>query len=231
VLYEYLQGVQGLLAPAIASVFLLGVFWKRMTAKAAFWGMITGFSLGMFRLVLNVFFSTKVALINESEKIIQTITNATYVSVQQVQGALHALSGKISDVAGASGDAARQAIDSANGMIATGITPENQGQALQAIAQAKTGLSQMYHDQYGFLFQLASVNWLHVCVLLFFICLSVMVLISLVTEKPGINQLRYTYGAATAEEKTMTRASWGTWDVIHTIIILAIVVSFYIYFW
>src|SRR4030042_2096630 len=54
VLYEYLQGVQGLLAPAIASVFLLGVFWRRMTAKGAFWGMITGFSVGMFRLILNI---------------------------------------------------------------------------------------------------------------------------------------------------------------------------------
>ena len=56
VLYEYLQGVQGMLAPAIASVFLLGVFWKRMTSKAAFWGMISGFTLGMFRLALNIIY-------------------------------------------------------------------------------------------------------------------------------------------------------------------------------
>src|SRR4030042_10624 len=54
VLYEYLQAVQGLLAPAIASVFLLGVFWKRTTAKGAFWGMIIGFVLGIFRLILNI---------------------------------------------------------------------------------------------------------------------------------------------------------------------------------
>jgi len=55
VLYEYLQDVQSLLAPGIASVFLLGVFWKRATPKAGFWGLTTGFALGMTRLVFNIF--------------------------------------------------------------------------------------------------------------------------------------------------------------------------------
>ncbi len=55
VLYEYLQDVQSLLAPGIASVFLLGVFWKRATPKAGFMGLATGFVLGMVRLVFNVF--------------------------------------------------------------------------------------------------------------------------------------------------------------------------------
>jgi len=55
VLYEYLQDVQSLLAPGIASVFLLGVFWKRATPKAGFAALATGFVLGMIRLVFNVF--------------------------------------------------------------------------------------------------------------------------------------------------------------------------------
>ena len=55
VLYEYLQDVQSLLAPGIASVFLLGVFWKGATPKAGFAGLITGFVLGMIRLVFNIF--------------------------------------------------------------------------------------------------------------------------------------------------------------------------------
>ena len=54
VLYEYLQEVQSLLAPGIASVFLLGVFWKRATAKGGLWGLIIGFALGMFRLIIKV---------------------------------------------------------------------------------------------------------------------------------------------------------------------------------
>lgn len=55
VLYAYLQDVQSLLAPGIAAVFLLGVFTKRATSQGAFWGMTTGFVLGMTRLVFNVF--------------------------------------------------------------------------------------------------------------------------------------------------------------------------------
>jgi SSS family solute:Na+ symporter len=55
VLYEYLQDVQSLLAPGIAAVFLLGVLSKRTTAAAGYTGLVTGFVLGMTRLVLKVF--------------------------------------------------------------------------------------------------------------------------------------------------------------------------------
>ncbi|TFH36232.1 MAG: Na+/glucose cotransporter [Bacteroidia bacterium] len=55
VLYAYLQDVQSLLAPGIAAVFLLGVLSKRTTAAAGFTGLITGFVLGMTRLVLKIF--------------------------------------------------------------------------------------------------------------------------------------------------------------------------------
>ncbi|MCF8335541.1 MAG: sodium:solute symporter [Bacteroidales bacterium] len=53
-LYVYLQDIQSLLAPGIATVFLLGVFWKGTTAKAGFWGLLVGFFLGMFRLLFRV---------------------------------------------------------------------------------------------------------------------------------------------------------------------------------
>jgi solute:Na+ symporter, SSS family len=55
VLYEYLQDVQSLLAPGIAAVFLLGILSKRTTPAAGLWGLLIGFTLGMLRLVLNVF--------------------------------------------------------------------------------------------------------------------------------------------------------------------------------
>ncbi|MBT7465082.1 MAG: sodium/solute symporter [Bacteroidetes bacterium] len=58
VLYEYLQDVQSLLAPGIAAVFLLGVFWKRASAQGGMWGLIVGFVLGMTRLGLKVFESS-----------------------------------------------------------------------------------------------------------------------------------------------------------------------------
>ena len=58
VLYVYLQDVQSLLAPGIAAVFLLGVFWKRASAQGGMWGLIVGFVLGMTRLGLKIFEKT-----------------------------------------------------------------------------------------------------------------------------------------------------------------------------
>jgi solute:Na+ symporter, SSS family len=55
VLYEYLQNVQSLIAPAIAAVFLLGLFNRKISPKAGEWGLIVGFIIGMFRLVLMIF--------------------------------------------------------------------------------------------------------------------------------------------------------------------------------
>ncbi|HOY45083.1 MAG TPA: sodium:solute symporter [bacterium] len=52
-LYDYLQGVQGYLAPPIFVVFFLGVFNKRMNAKGAMAALITGFSLGIIRLAVD----------------------------------------------------------------------------------------------------------------------------------------------------------------------------------
>jgi SSS family solute:Na+ symporter len=49
-LYDYLQGVQGYLAPPIFVVFFLGVFWKRLNAQGCLAGLLSGFLLGLFRL-------------------------------------------------------------------------------------------------------------------------------------------------------------------------------------
>ncbi len=53
-LYHYLQSVQSYIAPPIASVFLLGLFWKRINAKGALTALISGFIAGMIRLVLEL---------------------------------------------------------------------------------------------------------------------------------------------------------------------------------
>jgi SSS family solute:Na+ symporter len=52
-LYQYLQGVQGYLAPPIFTVFFLGVFHKRLNAKGCLAALITGFALGAFRLAVD----------------------------------------------------------------------------------------------------------------------------------------------------------------------------------
>lgn len=50
--YMYIQEVAGYLTPPIAALFLLGVFWKRCNETGAFWGGMTGFTLGTIRLIL-----------------------------------------------------------------------------------------------------------------------------------------------------------------------------------
>lgn len=147
VLYVYLQDVQSLLAPGIAAVFLLGVFWKRATASGGMWGMIVGFVLGMTRLALKVF-----------EK---------------------------------------------------SLDPE------------------------GFLHQtFVAPNWLHYCIYLFFISIAVVVVISLFTEPESEEKLAgLTFRSASPEQKALTRSTYNNWDIANSVIILAVVVAFYLYFW
>ncbi len=147
VLYAYLQDVQSLLAPGIASVFLLGVFWKRATPAAGFSGLLTGFVLGMSRLVAKIF--------------------STHVSTDSLIYTLFLES-----------------------------------------------------------------NWLHYSIYLFFICIVVIVIVSLFTKPADASKtIGLTYGSATPEQLAETRASWNKWDVVHTVIILSVTITFYIYFW
>jgi solute:Na+ symporter, SSS family len=55
-LYQYLQSVQGYLAPPITAVFFLGLFWTRINSAGATWGLAGGFILGMAKLTIQFFF-------------------------------------------------------------------------------------------------------------------------------------------------------------------------------
>jgi SSS family solute:Na+ symporter len=55
-LYQYLQSVQGYLAPPITAVFLLGLFYKRLNGRGAVWALAGGFILGMLKLTCQAFF-------------------------------------------------------------------------------------------------------------------------------------------------------------------------------
>ncbi len=52
-LYDYLQTVQGYLAPPIFVVFFFGVFMKRLNGKGCLAALIIGFLLGVFRLAVD----------------------------------------------------------------------------------------------------------------------------------------------------------------------------------
>ncbi len=57
VLYNYLQDVQSVLAPGIAAAFLLGICWKRTSAKGGMWGLLAGIIIGLTRLTAKVYYS------------------------------------------------------------------------------------------------------------------------------------------------------------------------------
>jgi SSS family solute:Na+ symporter len=53
-LYHYIQSVQAYIAPPIAAVFLLGLFFKRINARGAMAALVGGFLLGMGRLFTEI---------------------------------------------------------------------------------------------------------------------------------------------------------------------------------
>jgi len=228
VLYEYLQGVQGMLAPAIASVFLLGVFWKRMSSKAAFWGMITGFTLGMFRLALNVIYGLvgkigslvkSVLYINAESAKADTINDITSIG-DKIQSSFPP------DLAATLTDKLNSAKESLSA-----LTLEGKTHASELIAQVKAGVHQHFLDTGGVIYNIASINIYKYTAILFLFCLVLMVIISYATKAPSAEQLKFTYRASTPEQRKLTRESWNKWDIVHTIIILGVIVAFYFYFW
>jgi SSS family solute:Na+ symporter len=53
-IYQYLQSVQAYISPPIAAIFLLGVLSKRVNSQGAIAALLTGFVLGIARLILEL---------------------------------------------------------------------------------------------------------------------------------------------------------------------------------
>jgi SSS family solute:Na+ symporter len=142
-LYQYLQSVQSYLAPPIAAVFLLGVFFKRINGKGALTGMVVGFVIGIIKLTLELF-------------------------QNDLTGALH---------------------------------------------------------------YFATINFLYFCIFLFLFSIALMVIVSILTPRPNEGQINgLTFATTVAEDKAASRASWNKWDVILSLIVVAIVISVFVYF-
>jgi len=103
------------------------------------------------------------------------------------------------------------------------------------LGMLRLGLKVYYGDIEGdgFIYNLiVAPNWLHYEIVLFFIVITVMVIISFFTKAKDPATITGLYfGSATAEQRAITRASWNKWDVINSAIIIAAVIAFYIYFW
>ncbi len=75
-------------------------------------------------------------------------------------------------------------------------------------------------------------NWLHFEIALFIIVIISMIIISYFTKPADFEAIKgLTLGSASREQMTEVRNSYNKWDVINSIIILAIVICFYVYFW
>jgi len=99
----------------------------------------------------------------------------------------------------------------------------------------RLGLNIFYGDTVGdgFIYTVfVEPNWLHYEIVLFFIVILLMIVVSSFTKRADPASIQGLYfGSATAEQKALTRASWNKWDVINSLIIIAIIISFYAYFW
>jgi solute:Na+ symporter, SSS family len=83
----------------------------------------------------------------------------------------------------------------------------------------------------GVLLEFATINFLYFCIYLFLASVVIMVVVSMLTPKPSEAQLKgLTFATTVAEDKAASRASWNKWDVILSLIVLAIIVSVFIYF-
>jgi SSS family solute:Na+ symporter len=149
-LYDYLQSVQGYLAPPIFVVFFLGIFWKRLNGPGCLAALMVGFALGVFRLAVDT-----------PPKI--------WPDYQYAEGSLFWIVNKI-------------------------------------------------------YFQYFSL-------LIFVVSSLVMIGVSLMTQAPDYQKISgLTFGTLSEADRSKTRESWTTLDVVTSLGLMVIIISAYLYF-
>jgi SSS family solute:Na+ symporter len=148
-LYDYLQGIQAYLAPPIFVVFFFGVFMKRLNGPGCLATLITGFAMGLFRLIID----TPVKL-----------TGTTYT-------------------------------------------------------------------EGSFLWIMNNIFFQYYSLLITIVCIIVFIAVSYATKQPDYQKISgLTYGTLTEQDRSATRKTWATKDVITSVLLVAIIISIYIYF-
>ena len=83
----------------------------------------------------------------------------------------------------------------------------------------------------GILYQFATINFLYFCILLFLVSIAIMVVVSLLTERPSLEQIKgLTFATTVAEDRLASRASWNRTDVILSLIVLVFIAIVFLYF-
>jgi SSS family solute:Na+ symporter len=83
----------------------------------------------------------------------------------------------------------------------------------------------------GWLHWFATVNFLYFAIFSFLGCIAVLVVVSLLTARPSYEKIQgLTYGTTVAADKAASRASWGSKEVILSLVVLAVVAFTLMYF-
>ncbi|NRB62623.1 MAG: sodium/solute symporter [Saprospiraceae bacterium] len=83
----------------------------------------------------------------------------------------------------------------------------------------------------GLLLAWVNINFLHFCVLLFFICVVLCITVSILTTPQPVSQLEgLTFSTLTAEQRAKNKVSFNLWDVVFSVIIIGIVIAILVTF-
>ena len=76
------------------------------------------------------------------------------------------------------------------------------------------------------------INWLYFSFLLFVFTCAVIFTVSKFTPPASVEQIAgLTYKSVSAQQTEEERMSYGSWEVFHTCVVVAIILTVYIYFW
>jgi SSS family solute:Na+ symporter len=79
--------------------------------------------------------------------------------------------------------------------------------------------------------QFAAINFAHMAIYMFVGCVLVCSIVSLSTAKPSLEQIKgLTIGTLSAEQKAEARASYSKWDLVFSVLLVAIVIAVLVYF-
>lgn len=149
-LYDYLQSVQGYLAPPIFVVFFFGIFNKRLNAKGALAALIVGFIMGLFRLAID----TPVTL-------------------------------------------------------------------MEGFA----------YEEGSFFWIINNIFFQYYSLIIFLVSGAVMIGVSYATEAPNEVQIaNLTMGTVTEEQKEAVKASYSTFDIVASVVVMVLILGAYLYF-
>jgi len=148
-LYDYLQGIQAYLAPPIFVVFFFGVFMKRLNGPGCLATLLTGFIMGLFRLIVD--------------------------------------------------------------------TPVK--------------LSGAAYTEGSFLWVVNNIFFQYYSLLITVVCILVFIIVSYATKQPDYAKIGgLTFSTLTAEDRKAMRATWTTKDVVLSLLLIALIITIYLYF-